>query len=116
MKYEEYEIKDNFFEYLDKQYDCSFAIKRDIKLIIQEAEISHRDTFDEIYNRDSLTPIKARIFFDNNENLIFGMIIYTIDYKDQDWTRTACGHYYPIWTTNNKSLLMPHPYQGSICW
>lgn len=41
MKYEEYEIKDNSFEYLDRQYDCSFAIKRDIKLIIQEAETSH---------------------------------------------------------------------------
>ena len=37
MKYDTIKIKDNSFEYLDKKYDCSFAIKRDIKLIIQKA-------------------------------------------------------------------------------
>ena len=114
MKYDTIKIKDNSFEYLNKQYDCSFAIKRDIKLIIQEAEISHKDTFDELYNRDSLTPQKVRLFLDDKENPIYGMIIYTIDYKNQNIKRTACGNYYPI--SNWSDSLEPHFYQGSICW
>lgn len=116
MKYEEYEIKDNSFEYLDKQYDCSFAIKRDIKLIIQEAETSHKDTFDELYNRDSLTPRKVRLFLNDKKEPIYGMIIYTIDYKNEDVERTACGNYYPVINWFDSLQLMPHLFQGSICW
>lgn len=115
MKYEDYNVENNHFEYLDKQYDCSFAIERDIKLIIQEAEISHKDVFDELYSRDSLTPQKVRLFLDDREEPIYGMIIYTIDYKNQNVKRTACGNYYPIYILS-KLALMPHPFQGSICW
>lgn len=115
MKYDTIEIKDNSFEYLDKQYDCSFAIEHDIKLIIQEAETSHKDTFDELYDRNSLIPVKVRLFFDETDKPVFGMIIYTIKYKNKTTRRFACGNYYPIWTLHNLELI-PHPYQGSICW
>jgi hypothetical protein len=116
MKYEEYEIKDNSFEYLDKKYDCSYAIKRDIKLIIQEAETSHKDAFNKLYNRDSLTPQKVRLFLDDRQEPIYGMIIYTINYKNQNVKRTACGNYYPVINWLDTLELMPHLFQGSICW
>ena len=112
MEYKEYEIKDNSFEYLDKQYDCSFAIKRDIKLIIQEAETSHKDTFDELYDRQSLKADRIRIFLDEENKPIFGMVIYLINYKNENCQRFACGGYYQFWET----ALFPHPYQESICW
>lgn len=115
MKFEYYNIENNHFEYLNKQYDCSFAIKCDIELIIQEAETFHKDTFDELYNRDSLTPQKVRLFLDDKKEPVFGMIIYTIDYKNQNVKRTACGNYYQVRTLSTLAL-MPHPYQGSICW
>ena len=111
---EEYPIKDNGFEYLGKYYDCQFAIKRDIKMILQEAEISHKDTFDELYDRNTLRPNKIRIYVDENDTPIYGMIIYLIDYKEENWCRYACGGYYPFEFDN--SVLLPHPYQESICW
>ena len=49
IKEEEYPIKDNGFEYLGNHYDCHYAIERDIKMILQEAETSHKDNFNEIY-------------------------------------------------------------------
>lgn len=109
---EEYPIIGNCFEYDGKIYDCSYAIKRDIKLIIQEAETSHKDSFDELYDRQSLKADKVRIFLDKEDKPIFGMVIYLIEYKDESWKRCACGNYYPFW----EGKLMPHPYQESICW
>ena len=108
----EYPIKDNGFEYLDKHYDCHYAIERDVKMILQEAEISHKDTFDELYDRQSLKADKVRIFLDKEDEPIFGMVIYFIEYKDKSWKRCACGGYYKFW--DNK--LFPHQYQESICW
>jgi len=112
IKKEEYPIKDNGFEYSGKHYDCRFAIKRDVKMILQEAETSHKDTFDELYDRNTLRPDKIRICVDENNVHIYGMIIYLIDYKDNSWKRSACGGYYPFWD----KVLFPHPYQESICW
>jgi len=106
-------IKDNGFEYLGKHYDCQFAIKRDVKMILQEAETSHKDTFDELYDRNTLRADKIRIFVDKDNVPVYGMIIYLIDYKD-GISRYACGGYYPFEFSN--SYLMPHPYQESICW
>ena len=114
IKKEEYPIKNNGFEYLDKHYDCQFAIKRDVKMILQEAETSHKDTFDKLYDRNTLRADKIRIFVDNNNVPIYGMIIYLIDYKDQNNSRYACGGYYRFEFDN--SVLLPHPYQESICW
>lgn len=102
----------NCFEYDGKTYDCSYAIKRDIKMILQEAETSHKDSFDERYNRDSLKADKVRIYLGKEDKPIFGMVIYLIEYKNESWERYACGGYYPFW----ENSLFPHPYQESICW
>lgn len=114
IKKEEYPIKNNGFEYLGKHYDCHFAIKRDIKMILREAEISHKDTFDKLYNRNTLRPDKIRIFVDENDVPIYGMIIYLIDYKEQNCSRSACGGYYRFAFDN--TVFLPHTYQESICW
>jgi len=113
IRKEEYPIKDNGFEYSDNHYNCQFAIKRDIKMILQEAEISHKDTFNELYDKSTLRPDKIRIFVDGDNVPIYGMIIYLIDYK-YGGSRYACGGYYRFEFDN--SMLLPHPYQESICW
>ena len=114
IKKEEYPIKDNGFEYLGKHYDCQFAIKRDVKMILQEAETSHKDTFDELYDRSTLRPDKIRIFVDKDNIPIYGIIIYLIDYKGGIGSRYACGGYYGF--DFGSSVLYPHPFQESICW
>lgn len=114
IKKEEYPIKDNGFEYLGKHYDCHLAIERDVKMILQEAETSHKDTFDKLYERNTLRPIKIRIFVDEDDVPIYGMIIYLIDYIEENNSRYACGGYYRF--TFGNSELLPHPYQESICW
>jgi len=114
IKKEEYTIKNNEFEYLGKHYDCQFAIKRDIKMILQEAEISHKDTFGKLYDKNTLRPDKIRIFVDGDNTPIYGIIIYLIDYKDGNGSRYACGGYYRFEFDN--SILLPHMYQESICW
>ena len=114
IKKEEYPINDNGFEYLGKHYDCQLAIKRDVKMILQEAETSHKYTFDELYDRNTLRPDKIRIYVDENDTPIYGMIIYLIDYKEENWCRYACGGYYPFEFDN--LVFMPHFYQESICW
>ena len=81
---------------------------------MQEAETSHKDGFDELYDRNTLRASKIRIFVDQNEVPIYGMIIYLIDYKEQNNSRYACGGYYPFEFDN--SILFPNPYQESICW
>lgn len=109
---EEYPITENGFEYLGVRYDCNFAIKRDVKMILQEAEVSHKYEFESYYDKDSLIADKVRLFIDNSSNVaIYGMIIYKIYNKSGYW-RTACGNYYPI----NDFHLEPHLFQARICW
>ena len=113
IKEEYYPINGNGFEYLGVHYNCQFAIKSDIELIIREAETSHKDTFKELYDKDSLRPDKVKLFTIDSSNVpIYGMIIYIIDNKKENYSRHACGNYYPI----NDFYLMPHPFQASICW
>lgn len=114
IKKEEYPIKDNGFEYLGKYYDCQFAIKRDVKMILQEAETSHKDTFNELYDKNTLRADKIHLYVDECDIPIYGMIVYLIDYKEENNSRYACGGYYRFEFDN--SMLLPHPYQESICW
>lgn len=114
IKKEEYPIKDNVFEYSGNHYDCQFAIKRDMKMILQEAETSHKDTFDELYDRNTLRADEIHLYVNEDNVPIYGMIIYLIDYKDGNGSRYACGGYYPF--EFGYSCLSPHPYQESICW
>lgn len=112
MKSEDVPIINDYFEFNGKTYDCTRAIKRDINMIIQEAETSHKDLFDKIYDKQSLKANKVHIFLDKEDKPVFGMVIYLIEYKDGSWKRCACGGYYRIW----ENLLLPHFYQESICW
>jgi hypothetical protein len=106
-------IKDSGFEYLGEHYDCQFAIERDVKMILQEAETSHKDTFDKLYDKNTLRPNSIRIYVDKDNVPIYGMIIYLIDYKEENDSRYACGGYYRF---AFDSVFFPHPYQESICW
>ena len=114
VKKEIYPIKNNGFEHLGKYYDCRSAIKRDVIMILQEAETYHKDAFDKLYDKSTLRPDKIRIFVDGDNVPIYGMIIYLIDYKGENSSRYACGGYYKFEFDN--SVLLPHPYQESICW
>ena len=113
IKKEVYPIKDNGFEYLGNHYDCQFAIKRDVKMILQEAKTSHKEVFNELYDKNTLRADKIHLFVDGDNVPIYGMIIYLIDYKN-GISRRACGGYYRF--EFNNSVLLPHPYQESICW
>lgn len=105
-------ISDLSFEYLGERYRCSFAIRQDIESIIMEARASHRDSLIKLYDQSTLKPVKIRIYVDDKRAPVFGMVLYTINYKDSELQRNACGNYYPIWD----NWLMPHPFQASICW
>ncbi len=112
MKEIEYPIKDKHFKHNDTSYDCSHAIERDIPLIINEAETSHKESFSEFYDKQSLKASKVRVFLDEKDNPIFGIVIYTIYNKKSNYNRLACGGYYKFW----RNILLPHLYQESICW
>ena len=116
METEEYIIdsKTQSFTYdeLDgTKYRLKTAIERDKEVILREAETTHKEGFEELYEIDSLEPYKIRVFSIDKKPLT-AMIIYKIKYKDKELYRTACGNYHLFW----KDSLMPHPYAGSICW
>lgn len=111
---QEIDIHDNKFSYLDKEIDCRTAIKNDIAVIKREAMESHRD-FNRLYDTSSIVPQRVRIFL-MDDILLYCMIIYTIQYKDSNNGRYACGNYYPFYDRGETMFVSPHPYQGSICW
>lgn len=115
MRTEECPINNDLsFEYLGERYRCSFAIRQDIESIIMEAKAYHKDSLDKLYDQSTLKPDRIRIYVDDRgtPTPVFGMVLYTINYKDSELQRNACGNYYPIWD----NWLMPHPFQASICW
>jgi hypothetical protein len=112
MKEIKHEIKNEAFWYCGEKYDCKTAIEKDIKEIIKEAETTHKTLFNNSYDKTTLKPKEIKLFIDDNAKIIYGMIVYTIYNKEGNYDRLACGNYYPIW--NN--ILMPHPFQASICW
>lgn len=112
MKTVEIEANYNGFEYNNIHYSCSEAIKKDKKLILNEAETNHKNDLDNFYNKETLRPTKVRLYLDENNTPQFGMMIYVIDYKSDFNGRYACGNYYPIYD----EVLIPHFFQGSICW
>lgn len=117
MKIEEISINSNKFEYNGTIYDIESAVDKDKKLIIAEANESHKDSFKELYNIDSLSPKYVRLFLNEKDEVIYAMVIYIIKYKEDNNGRYACGNYYPIYTSSTKkNYLQPHPYQASICW
>lgn len=107
-------------EYNGRKYDCKFAVKRDKELIIQEAELSHKEDFERLYDKESLSIDSARFYVDSDDKPIIIMLIYVIKYKEGKSGRYACGDYYPIIDviTNKECdvIVHPHPFQASICW
>ena len=113
MQNEEITINNSKFEYLGNTYDCKYIIERDKENILREADESHKDLFDRLYYRNTLAPLKCRVYLDNKDKIVYLMIIYTIDYRVGNSRRLACGDYYPV---NEGYTIYPHPYQASICW
>lgn len=113
MGKKEVKIEDYAFEYAGRRYDCNMAILRDKEQIIQEAKSSHEDILND-YDIFSLEANTIRLFLDNNNNPMFGIIIYSIWNIKDKYRRTACGDYYPI--NSDLLMLLPHTYQASICW
>lgn len=112
MKRKESTIKDNYFVYNLMKFDCTRAIKKDIECIVRQAEATNKEEFHELYKTDSIKPEKVKLFVDDNDNIVYTLILYTIEYKDGNLTRCACGNYYPV----KRNTLFPHSFQGSICW
>ena len=119
MKLETEEIivtDDTHFESMGVRYNIKQAVEKDIELILNEAETSHKDELDRLYDKDGIKPEKVRVFM-SNDMPVFAMVTYIIPYRDglggmYASGRYACGNYYPIY----EEVLWPHPYQGSICW
>ena len=99
------------FEIDGKTINCEFAIKRDTKFILQEAEKNHKEMFS-VYDPNSLKTHGVRIYVDEKNEPLFGMMTYVVHEVKNDYFRLACGNYYPI----EHDMLLPHTYQGSICW
>lgn len=122
MKTKEISLNSNEFEFNGVKYDAEFAIKKDKKLIIAEANESHKEEFEKEYDKESLTQDHIRLYLDDKDEIVYAMIIYLIKYKNEGIGvlgdgRYACGNYYPIYNSDTgKNFLEPHPYQSSICW
>ena len=110
-------VRDGKFEYKGRTFDCSYLIERDKEVILREADSSHADTFDKLYDRNSLKAVKAKLNIGRNGDIETVMIGYTIDYKAPDTShRLACGDYYPFYLLRGDTLFFQSNYQGSICW
>ena len=114
MKTTDIKITDGKFEYNNKTYDCKHIIKRDRENILREADENHKEEFDRLYDRNTLAPLKCRVYLDTTGTISCVMIIYNVDYRDGTAARLACGDYYPVW--DDEKTILPHPYQSSICW
>lgn len=122
---EDIPVRDGKFEYKGRTFDCSYLIERDKEVILREADSSHADTFDKLYDRNSLKAVKAKLNIGSNGGIETVMIGYTIDYKapdtsksywPQNMKRLACGDYYPFYLLRGDTLFFQSNYQGSICW
>ena len=56
MEIKEISITGTEFEFNGVKYDAKFAISKDKKLIIAEANESHKEEFEKLYDKDSLKP------------------------------------------------------------
>lgn len=116
MERKDIPIADNKFEHNGKSYDCSHLIKRDKKAILREADADHGDTFDTLYDRDTLEPVKVKAYLDDSGAIVYLMIVYRIRYRVGDVHRTACGEWYPFCELRDGVLFESSLYAGSICW
>lgn len=116
MEREIVEVKNNKFDYHGKTYDCTHLVERDKKVILREADDTHKHVLDELYDRNSLNALRCELYLDANGNIVYLLIIYGIKYKLGTDVRNACGDYYPKCEIKKGVLYPPRPYQGKICW
>lgn len=123
MKEVEINVNSDKFEYNGVKYDCKWVVKKDKKIILQEAEESHKEQLESMYEKDSLAPDHVKLYMDDNGNPLYLMMVYVIKYKNKSTFGTgryACGCYQPIENglVNQEgfNVVYPHPYQGSVCW
>lgn len=125
MKSIEINVNSDKFEYNGVKYDCKWVVEKDTKLILKEAEESHKEQLETMYDKESLAPNHVKLYIDDDNNPLYLMMVYVIKYKEEKMGilgtgRYACGCYHPIEqgyvNQEGFNAVYPHPYQGSICW
>lgn len=107
------------FTYNDEFYDCKLLIAFEKKQILIEAEHSHKDEIENRYDKDSLKPKRVKLYLDDNDKIMYLMVVYEILYKDHSNGRYACGAYQVsknFFRFEGKTIVAYHNYQDSICW
>lgn len=100
-------------------YDCKYLFAFEKQQILTEAEHSHKDEIENMYDKDSLKPVRVKLYLDNNNKIMYLMVVYEILYKDHSGGRFACGAYQiskNFFRSADKTIVGYHMYQDSICW
>lgn len=107
------------FTYNGEFYDCEYLVAFEKLQILTEAEHSHKDEIDNMYDKDSLKPLRVKLYLNDNDMIMHLMIVYEILYKDHSGGRYACGAYQVLknfFKVEGKTIVGYHSYQDSICW
>ena len=107
------------FTYNGEFYDCEHLVAFEKLQILAEAEHSHKDEINNKYDKDSLKPIRVKLYLDDNDKIMHLMVVYEILYKNHLSGRYACGAYQVsknFFKVEDKTVVGYHPYQDSICW
>ena len=107
------------FIYNGDFYDCKLLTAFEKLQILTEAEYSHKDEIDNMYDKDSLKPQRVKLYLDSNDEIMHLMVVYEILYKDHSNGRYACGAYQVsknFFQFEGKTVVGYHHYQDSICW
>ena len=107
------------FIYNGDFYNCEYLVAFEKLQILTEAEYSHKDEIDNMYDKDSLKPLRVKLYLDDNDKIMYLMVVYEILYKNHSSGRYACGAYQVsknIFQFEGKTVVGYHNYQDSICW
>ena len=107
------------FIYNGDFYNCEYLVAFEKLQILTEAEYSHKDEIDNMYDKDSLKPVRVKLYLDDNDKIMYLMVVYEILYKDHSSGRYACGAYQVsknFFQFEGKTVVGYHNYQDSICW
>lgn len=107
------------FIYSGDFYNCEYLVAFEKLQILTEAEYSHKDEIDNMYDKDSLKPVRVKLYLDDNDKIMYLMVVYEILYKDHSSGRYACGAYQVsknFFQFEGKTVVGYHNYQDSICW
>ena len=107
------------FIYNGDFYNCEYLVAFEKLQILTEAEYSHKDEIDNMYDKDSLKPVRVKLYLDDNDKIMYLMVVYEILHKDHSSGRYACGAYQVsknFFQFEGKTVVGYHNYQDSICW